>query len=115
MNLVLIFLTTSCFVYYDATKNKIGTIQGEKGFLNMPAGGWAVASIFLWIIVFPIYLFKRKELINKANENPVEPPRRNLKLGILIAIFTLVSINNYQKRKKIQKLNKALDSVQSKR
>lgn len=85
-------LISACiiFVYYDATKNKIGKISSEKGFLNMKAGWWAVFTMLLWIVGFPLYLIKRKKLLEKADKNPVEPSSwRKIWLGLFILIFLL--------------------------
>lgn len=90
----LFLIGSAFFVYYDASKNKIGKIQGEKGFFNMSAGGWALAALWIWIIAFPVYFIKRAKLIQKAQDNPKEPSNRNLKLAILGALFTVVLILN---------------------
>ena len=90
MNYIALIIIASAFwVYYDATKNKIGKIPGEKSFTNMSAGGWAVVTWLLWIIGFPLYLIKRKELIEKAKEHPVDVPqtRRVIVLGFFGLFF----------------------------
>lgn len=93
--LVNIFTTamavcTPC-VYYDATKNKIGKIPRAKGFFNIQAGMWGVATLLLWILVFPAYLIKRSGLLEKTKQHPKEPIDINLKLGIfeLLTVRTL--------------------------
>ncbi len=61
-------------IYWDAARNKIGRRKGDKGFLNMPAGGWAVLSCWgsvMGPITWVLYLVKRKKLIAKAGEYPV--------------------------------------------
>jgi len=62
-------------VYWDASRNKIGRQKGEKGFLNMPAGGWAALSSLTFLAIGPItwvlYLLKRKKMIAKAITNPI--------------------------------------------
>jgi len=80
------------FVYYDATKNRIGKVAGENGFLNMSAGMWTIGTWLLWIIVFPLYIIKRDELIEKAKQNPVAVPegKRKVILGTIFAIAVLV-------------------------
>lgn len=84
MILLVMIALTPLWIYYDATKHKIGVVKGDKDFLNMPAGGWAglVAGgiicsfanleLLLWFIVIFLYLFKRRELIKKAKTSPVE-------------------------------------------
>jgi hypothetical protein len=34
----IVVTVSALFVYYDASKNNIGSIQGEKGFTNADAG-----------------------------------------------------------------------------
>ena len=93
--MALIIIASAFWVYYDATKHKIGKIPGEKSFTNMSAGGWAAATWLLWIIGFPLYLIKRKELIEKAKEHPVEVPQtqRVIILGFLGLVFIGVLIS----------------------
>ncbi|MBS0457526.1 MAG: DUF4339 domain-containing protein [Proteobacteria bacterium] len=81
------FVTSSmAWVYWDATQNKIGKINGATGFFNMPAGGWAALAWLLWIVGFPAYLAKRNDLIERAKANPVTPASRSMVLGFLIVI-----------------------------
>ncbi|MCH8321869.1 MAG: hypothetical protein IIB64_02190 [Proteobacteria bacterium] len=71
----LIAYIISPVLYWDATKNKIGKIKGEKGFLNMHAGGWAFLALWTFLFIGPItwvvYLVKRRNLIAKAKNHPV--------------------------------------------
>ena len=65
-------------IYWDATKNKIGKRVGDKGFINMSAGGWATLCLLgLWIIAVPLYVFQRKRLIALAKTNPVDLSRKH--------------------------------------
>lgn len=75
-------------IYLDATNHRIGRIKGEKSFFNMPAGGWAIATLLLMLITIPLYIFKRPELLAKAAENPVlvSMPQRIAIVGILLII-----------------------------
>lgn len=77
------------FVYFDATKHKVGKIPNEKRFTNLSAGMWAFCTAMLWIIAFPLYLISRKKLIEKAKEHPQEVPktRRTVMLGIIGILF----------------------------
>jgi hypothetical protein len=85
------------FVYYDATKNKIGKIEGEKGLFNNSAGMWAIGTWLLWIVVLPLYIIKRTELIEKAKQNPVNVPegKRKVILCIIFMLFVLVFFVNF--------------------
>jgi hypothetical protein len=71
----IVVTVSALFVYYDASKNNIGSIPGETGFTNADAGMWATSTLLLWIIAFPIYLLNRSQLIEKANANPKEPSK----------------------------------------
>ena len=70
------------WIYYDATNNKIGRIRGE-GIFSFSAGEWASYCLIVWSIIFPVYLFKRKKLIQKAQDNPVYASNVKVKLVIL--------------------------------
>jgi hypothetical protein len=83
---ILIVAITSVWIYLDATKNKIGKIENEKGMFNISAGEWAAGALLLWIVVFPAYLIKRKSRIEKAKEFPIEVKGRVLK-AILLAVI----------------------------
>jgi hypothetical protein len=69
-----IFLILALVIYFDATHHKIGKVKGEKGFLNMTAGGWATVASFTYIglIAVVLYAVKRKKLLEKAALHPVE-------------------------------------------
>ena len=76
--LLLFSSTAPIIVYLDATKNKIGS-----------PGSWAIFVLVIWIIGIPVYLFKRKGLIAKAKETPVEEERRALTIVALALICIL--------------------------
>ncbi len=75
------------FVYLDATKHKIGKVQGEKGMANMSAGAWALCTLGLTIIALPMYVIKRPELISKAQLHPVNVKARGFKTTALFSFF----------------------------
>ena len=79
----LIVVASAVWVYWDASSNKIGPVPDKKSF-NQSAFMWGLGCIFLWIVVFPVYLVKRKQLIEAAKEHPVEEKQRGLKVGMLI-------------------------------
>ncbi len=91
----LIVAGSILFVFYDTTKNKIGKIPDEKGFLNLSPGLWAIATWLLWIVAFPLYLINRSKLIEKAKEKPQEisDKKRKIILGLLGVIVALVFLN----------------------
>lgn len=61
-----IIIISAIFVYWDAKRNNIHKIQGEKSILNISAGGWFWVTLLLWIVAFPLYLINRKKLIEKC-------------------------------------------------
>lgn len=93
----VVILATIVFVYWDATKNKIGKIPDEKGFFNLSAGLWATGTALLWIVVFPAYLIKRDKLLEKAKTHPIEASARPAKLTALclvgaLFVFSVLSV-----------------------
>ncbi|MBS1983799.1 MAG: hypothetical protein JST16_06480 [Bdellovibrionales bacterium] len=62
MTIVIVVILSSIIVYIDA--KKLGV---KKGLVpdGLDAGpfGWALGVLFLWIIVLPMYLFKRSKYV----------------------------------------------------
>jgi len=62
----LIVIATSIWVYFDARKIGIKRISrenpGGKNIMNMGPVGWAICTLLLWIVMFPVYLIKRPGL-----------------------------------------------------
>ena len=113
MSILFVIATGSAlFVYWDATKNKIGRLPSEKGLFNMTAGSWAFSMFLIWIVAFPAYLLKRKGLIEKAQNHPIEVSGRGIKLTIFTVIFLLVTSSYYNKQQKIGKLKKAVQKLE---
>lgn len=85
----LIIALSTMFVYYDTTNNNIGKIEGEKSFYNLSPIMWSVVVCFLWIIAFPLYLYKRSELIEKAKNNPKKVhPKTRRNVLVVQGVFT---------------------------
>ena len=92
----LIVSISALFVYYDATKNKIGKITEEKsGILNSSAEAWAITTLLLWIVAFPLYLINRSKLIEKAKQHPQEvgKNKRRIVLGVITVLVFLFLLN----------------------
>ncbi len=88
---LLLSLVITFFVYYDATKHKIGKIPNYEGFiinLNRHAGEWALLTLLFWPVILPIYLYKRNSLIQKAKELP-QSSRRVIGLGFIVFLLGL--------------------------
>jgi hypothetical protein len=60
----LIILGTSIWVYFDAKSIGVRKTE-EKSFTNMGPVGWLFCSLLLWIVAFPLYLFKRSSFKTK--------------------------------------------------
>lgn len=92
----LLILGSGFFVYFDTSKNKIGKIPGETGLFNNSAGMWTIGTLLLWIIFFPAYLVKRKELIAKAKDKPQEPSSsKGAWLGIIGIVFVFILLASF--------------------
>jgi hypothetical protein len=87
VGIMLAVLAVGCaiWVYLDATKHKIGKNKETGGFWNMSAGGWAAATLILWIVGFPAYLVKRGSLLKLGQQHPVEVRNRAPVLVVLAA------------------------------
>ncbi|MBU0553173.1 hypothetical protein KKF91_00455 [Myxococcota bacterium] len=72
------------WVYHDASKHRVGAVEGAEGLLNIPAGAWAFAVLFFGVVTFPLYLINRRRLIKRALTSPALSPRRGLKLSALV-------------------------------
>lgn len=89
--ITLAIIGCSWWVYFDASSHKVGSYQDE---LNRVKGwsstSWGIGSFVLFIIIFPLYLIRRKALLKIAKEHPVDSDRS---LGVLImaviSVFTL--------------------------
>jgi hypothetical protein len=79
MWILLIVIGTSTWVYFDAKSIgvkksgekapvKTGSVQADMGPV-----GWAICCLLLWIIAFPLYLFKRPGL-KKRFQQPASAP-----------------------------------------
>lgn len=83
---VAVVVGSALWVYVDATNNKIGKVPEAKGMFNMPAGAWSIVTLLLWIVGFPAYLIKRRALIARAKEHPVEVSGRLGKTAVLAVV-----------------------------
>jgi hypothetical protein len=54
------------FVYYDTTKNKIGKISDEKGFLNLSPGLWTIATLLFLDSYIPSLFDKSFKIDRKS-------------------------------------------------
>lgn len=82
---------SAVWVYLDASALRIGRVEGERGFLNVSAGAWGVATLLLWIVALPAYLANRKQLEQRALTAPRESPGRTVK-AIVLGAFGAVLV-----------------------
>jgi len=58
--ILLLILATAIWVGFDA--HSIGVKRGQvKGLANMGPWGWFFATLFIWIMGFPLYLANRNK------------------------------------------------------
>jgi hypothetical protein len=63
-----IVVASSFWVVLDAAKNKMGSLES-----NTPSPfKIGFGCLFIWILIFPYYLYKRSSFIEKANEFPCD-------------------------------------------
>ena len=60
--IVVVVLGSSTWAAIDAKRNRIPTF-GDKYEFNTGALAWFLGCLILWIIVFPVYLFKRQKVL----------------------------------------------------
>lgn len=97
--ILLLVVGSSIWVYADA--KSIGARKGlTTGFFDLGPGGWCAACLLLWIVAFPVYLGKRKQIadmVKAANggvqsslEIPfVVPPKRSALASIGRALIAV--------------------------
>ena len=76
-------------VYIDASGHKLAEHLKVACLISVLAGGEYLA-FFLWIVIFPLYLIKRKKLIALAKTYPIEPKARKFKIIIFVLICALL-------------------------
>lgn len=97
MKAFLIIFVSSLWVLLDS--REIGVKKGQVDKLgNLGPWGWFFSSLFLWIITFPFYLFKRNKFkeINKKHIDDKTSGEKFMKIAsnviFLITIFFIFII-----------------------
>ena len=102
LGLVALFdlMVVSCatLVYMDARDHRIGPLPGSRGpllvsdvfGLNMSSGAIGAFVAWWWVIILPLYLVKRRNLIERAKTHPSEESRPGLFLFWII-LFVVTS------------------------
>lgn len=63
-------IVSGCAIWVLLDARRIGVVKGRfTGLANMGPWGWCIACFFLWIITFPLYVVKRRELLEDNEEN----------------------------------------------
>jgi hypothetical protein len=83
--LQLTVLFTSIWVFLDSGKLGFKKDPSSKSFTNMGPIGWALGSLVLWIVVFPLYLFERKK--RAASPDAKGLPLLSLGVAVIVAIL----------------------------
>jgi hypothetical protein len=74
-----VVLVSSLWVAIDARRNRVPT-HGNEYNLNTGAFAWFVGCLLLWIVVFPVYLFRRSGFARGGGEpQSLEEENRQLK------------------------------------
>ena len=58
---------SSVLIYYDAGKMGAGTYPGIVNPLSWRPWEWGVITFFFWIVGYPLYLYKRREIFDTTN------------------------------------------------
>ncbi len=72
--MALVVLASAVWVFFDA--KKIGARRGlMPGLFDLSPGGWAFATLGIWIAAFPAYLIRRSDIaraVERANQPPTQ-------------------------------------------
>lgn len=102
LGLVALFdlMVVSCatLVYIDARDHRIGPLPRPRGpllvsdvfGLNMSPGAIGAFVVWWWVIILPLYLVRRRDLMERAKANPCEESRPGLFL-FWITLFVVAS------------------------
>lgn len=77
----MVVIGTTLWVVVDSKKNQIPT-YGEAYTLNTGALTWLIGCILLWIVAFPLYLFRRQKFINMRSPKPAQAAPAAQSLGV---------------------------------
>jgi hypothetical protein len=89
-------LAYTIWVYRDVTYLRIGKIPHRKELLNRSADEWTLASLFLFPIAFPVYLFNRSKLKQMGTEFPQTSEVRRIKLiGLIVSFLASIVLANF--------------------
>ena len=91
--MVLLKMALPQWVYWDATRNKIGKrkTKQKKDFFNISAGAWGLLTALVPLIFVIVYLATRKKMIEKAHVEPVNLTRKH-RILVHAALFIVPAI-----------------------
>ncbi len=80
----LIGVVAGLWIFWDASRNNIGryrdSFNAAQGYSPII---WGLLTLIFWIIILPIYLFRRWGLLEAAKVHPV---KGNKGLGLLVMV-----------------------------
>lgn len=86
----LIGVVAGLWIYFDATRQQIGryrdSFNSAQGF---PPLLWGILTLLFWLLVLPIYLFRRRGLMDAAKIHPV---KSNKWIGFLVMIIASILV-----------------------
>ena len=62
---VLVVIGTTIWVGFDAAANQVSTSSKHPYEQNTGAVAWVLGCILLWIVVFPLYLYRRSQTVRQ--------------------------------------------------
>lgn len=113
LNLLSLLIYVTGIVWVTIDTKRIGVKKGLiNGLGNMSRTGWIVATILIWIIAIPLYVFQRKKIIERSQALDASKTRPTfsyvmLSLWVLDLIFIIlpIGISQYDKYQYTSKAN----------
>lgn len=62
---VLVVIGTTIWVGFDAAANQVSTSSKHPYEQNTGAVAWVLGCILVWIVVFPVYLYRRSQTVRQ--------------------------------------------------
>lgn len=67
---IILMLLTIGWAFFDMSKNNIKKL--DKPGYQLSKFEWVCLMLMLWFVFFPLYVYRRKDLINQAKISSVE-------------------------------------------
>lgn len=84
-------IVASLGVFIDASRHRVGQYLDDTGVLRGHSPLlWGLLTLIFWVFIFPLYLFRRKKLLDAARNYPVKGNKtRGLFVMIVASIFLM--------------------------